>query len=102
MLIHSLVRFHGRNTKGHYWYNYLYPEQELHPWAEKVDQIKKQIKILRIYLNNHYGGKAVLNALQFKTMTGHSLSDSETNALEHAKEYLSKKGLITSSSDYPS
>ena len=51
-------------------------QQELHPWAEKVDQIKRQTKILRIYFNNHYGGNAVLNALQFKTITGHSLSDS--------------------------
>jgi hypothetical protein len=22
---HSFLRFHGRNTKGYYWYNYLYP-----------------------------------------------------------------------------
>jgi len=36
----SFIRFHGRNTKGHYWYNYLYSEQELKPWIEKVDQIK--------------------------------------------------------------
>ena len=25
----SFISFHGRNTKGHYWYNYLYSEQEL-------------------------------------------------------------------------
>ena len=31
---HSLIRFHGRNFKGHYWYNYLYSEQELTPWVE--------------------------------------------------------------------
>jgi hypothetical protein len=36
---HSLVRFHGQSTKGHYWYNYLYSDQELRPWVEKVDQI---------------------------------------------------------------
>jgi uncharacterized protein YecE (DUF72 family) len=47
---HSLIRFHGRNTKGHYWYNYLYSEQELTPWVQKVDQIRNQTKILRIYL----------------------------------------------------
>ncbi|MFZ0513999.1 MAG: DUF72 domain-containing protein, partial [Candidatus Nitrosopolaris sp.] len=46
---HSLLRFHGRNIKGHYWYNYLYSEQELKPWVEKVDQIRKQTKILRVY-----------------------------------------------------
>ena len=98
----SLVRFHGRNTKGHYWYNYLYSKQELKPWVEKVDQIRKQTKTLRVYFNNHYGGKAVINALQFKAMTGHSLSDMESKALEHAMEYVSTHGLIKSSSVYPS
>ena len=73
----SLVRFHGRNTKGHYWYNYLYSEQELKPWVEKVDEIEKQTKILRIYFKNHYGGKAVANALQFKALAGHPLSEIE-------------------------
>ena len=99
---HSFLRFHGRNTRGHYWYNYLYSEQELKPWVEKVDLIKKQTKILRVYLNNHCGGKAVVNALQFKAMTGHSLSEIERNALEHAEKYLSNHGLMTSSSVYPS
>jgi uncharacterized protein YecE (DUF72 family) len=88
---HPFLRFHGRNTKGHYWYNYLYSEQELKPWVEKVDQIKKQTKVLRVYFNNHYGGKAVINALQFKAMTGHPLSDMESKALEHATEYLSTR-----------
>jgi uncharacterized protein YecE (DUF72 family) len=94
---HSFLRFHGRNTKGHYWYNYLYSDQELQPWVDKIDQIRKQTKILRVYFNNHYGGKAVVNALQFKAMTGHSLSDMESKALEHATEYLSTHGLVRSS-----
>jgi uncharacterized protein YecE (DUF72 family) len=33
---HSFVRLHGRNTKDHYWYNYLYSKEELKPWVEKV------------------------------------------------------------------
>jgi uncharacterized protein YecE (DUF72 family) len=98
---HSLVRFHGRNTKGHYWYNYLYLEQELKPWVDKVSQIRKQTKLPGVYFNNHYGEKAVVNALQFKAMTGHSLSETETNALEHAEKYLSTHGSITSSGVYP-
>ena len=67
-----------------------------------MDQIKRQTKILRVYFNNHYGGKAVVNALQFKAMTGHSLSDIESKALEHLMEYLSTHGLVTSSSVYQS
>jgi uncharacterized protein YecE (DUF72 family) len=47
---HSLIRFHGRNTRDHYWYNYLYSEQELKPWIGKVEEIRKQTKILHIYI----------------------------------------------------
>jgi uncharacterized protein YecE (DUF72 family) len=38
---HSFIRFHGRNTKRHYWYDYLYTKEELKPWVEKVEQVKK-------------------------------------------------------------
>src|SRR5919109_4685370 len=85
---HSFIRFHGRNTKGHYWYNYLYSEQELKPWVEKVDKIREQTKILRIYFNNHYGGKAVVNAMQFKEMNDVSLSTEERNVLERAQALI--------------
>jgi uncharacterized protein YecE (DUF72 family) len=81
----SFIRFHGRNTKGHYWYNYLYSEQELKPWLEKVNQIREQTKILRIYFNNHCGGKAVVNAMQFKEMIGVSLAADERKVLENTK-----------------
>lgn len=87
---HSFVRFHGRNIKGHYWYNYLYSKQELKPWVEKISQIRKQTKVLRAYFNNHYGGKAVVNALQFKEMTGTSLSENERKALNQAQAYILK------------
>jgi uncharacterized protein YecE (DUF72 family) len=65
---HSFIRFHGRN-KG-YWYNYLYEEEELKPWTEKINKITDDTKAkkLRIYFNNHYGGKAVANAIQFKEL----------------------------------
>lgn len=49
-----------------------------------MHQIRKQAKILAIYFNNQYGGNAGVNPLQFKAMTGHSLSEIETNALERA------------------
>jgi hypothetical protein len=44
----------------------------------------------------------VINALQFKAMTGHSLSDMESKGLENAMEYLSTDGLIRSSPVNPS
>jgi uncharacterized protein YecE (DUF72 family) len=70
---HSFIRFHGRNTKGQYWYNHLYSEQELKPWVEKVNVVREQTKILRIYFNNHYGAKVVVNAMQLKETIGVSL-----------------------------
>jgi uncharacterized protein YecE (DUF72 family) len=88
---HSFVRLHGRNTKDHYWYNYLYSKEGLKPWVKKVSQIKQQTKVLRVYFNNHYGGKAVVNALQFKEMIGMSLSEKETKALQQAQSYLSNQ-----------
>jgi uncharacterized protein YecE (DUF72 family) len=88
---HSFLRLHGRNTKDHYWYNYLYSKEELKPWVEKVSQIKQHTRVLRVYLNNHYGGKAVVNALGFGEMTGMSLSEKERKALEQALSYLSKR-----------
>jgi len=88
---HSFIRFRGRNTKRHYWYYYHYSKEELKPWADKVSQIRNQTKVLRMYFNNHYGGNAVLNALQFKEMTGTELSENETRAVEHAETYFSKQ-----------
>ena len=85
---HSFVRFHGRNiSSGHYWYNYLYSKQELEPWIDKITNLKNQTKKLRIYFNNHYGGKAVINALQFKEMNDLSLNDKETKILQNAENY---------------
>ena len=93
---HSFIRFHGRNTKGHYWYDYLYSKEELRPWVEKIEEVKKQTKVLRAYFNNHYGGAAVINALQFKEMLGNKLSEDERNIIEHAQEYLSSRQLTLS------
>jgi uncharacterized protein YecE (DUF72 family) len=60
----------------------------LNPWVEKVTQIREQTKILRIYFNNHYGGKAVFNAMQFKEMIGVSLSADEKRVMENTKAHI--------------
>jgi uncharacterized protein YecE (DUF72 family) len=91
---HAFIRLHGRNEK--FWYNYLYSKDELKPWVDKVNEIKKKTKVARVYFNNHVGGKAILNALQFKELTG-KLNDKEKEALAKAEAYLtgrpSKSGL---------
>lgn len=77
---HAFVRFHGRN-KG-YWYNYSYDKKELEHWVAKVRKLQKdpEVKRLRIYFNNHYGAKAVENALEFREMLGEELSSEQLAA----------------------
>jgi uncharacterized protein YecE (DUF72 family) len=58
---------------------------ELEPWVNKIKKIKNQTKKLRIYFNNHYGGKAIINALEFKEMSGSSLNDKETKSYKMQK-----------------
>jgi uncharacterized protein YecE (DUF72 family) len=55
------------------------------PWIEEVKQIGDQTKKLRIYFNNYYQGKAVINAMQFKEMNGIPLSSEERKVLEQAR-----------------
>ena len=45
-----------------------------------------------MYFNNHYGGKAIVNALQFKEMINEKpLPENEKKGLERAKKYLSNQ-----------
>lgn len=88
---HSFIRFHGRSSRHRY--NYLYSKEELKPWIGKIKEIASKTNTSRIYFNNHYGAKAVINALEFKDMLGISLSNREKNALEFAKSYYSRTTL---------
>ncbi len=65
------LRFHGRNREkwrqheaGEERYDYLYSEEELKPFAEKVREIAAagESKVL-IFFNNHVRGQAPANAL---------------------------------------
>ena len=51
-------------------YNYLYPPDELEPWAERTKEIAADPATREVYVitNNHYKGKAVANALMLKSM----------------------------------
>jgi uncharacterized protein YecE (DUF72 family) len=54
----------------------------------KVKQIREQTKTLRIYFNNHYGGKVVVNAMQFKEMNGISSPLEERKVLKRAQALI--------------
>lgn len=45
-------------------YNYLYTEEELDPWAKRIEHVAKSAKTTFVITNNHYLGKAAVNALQ--------------------------------------
>ena len=74
----AYVRLHGRNYDK--WfdcdsrddrYNYLYTEEELRGWKKHIDSIAKKAKVTFVVTNNHFEGKAAVNALQLK----HLISD---------------------------
>lgn len=69
------VRLHGRNYQNWFReeavrderYNYLYSADELEPWIVRVNEVAKQVKETYVITNNHFLGKAVVNALEIKS-----------------------------------
>jgi uncharacterized protein YecE (DUF72 family) len=68
----SYIRLHGRNKKN-WWkgdntsrYDYLYTDEELSDWIDRIKEIVQKVKILMIAFNNHFKGQAVKNARQLK------------------------------------
>ena len=49
-------------------YNYLYSEEELQPWAARVEKIANAAREVYVITNNHYQGKGVVNALELISM----------------------------------
>jgi uncharacterized protein YecE (DUF72 family) len=68
------VRLHGRRydtwfadnpaTPSHERYNYLYSAEELSPWVDRIRSVDEHTEETYVITNNHYLGKAVVNALQ--------------------------------------
>ena len=68
------VRLHGRRydtwftddpaSPAHERYNYLYSAEELDPWVSRIRSIAKHSPNTFVVTNNHFQGKAVVNALQ--------------------------------------
>jgi uncharacterized protein YecE (DUF72 family) len=83
---HSFIRWHGRKVKPRY--SYLYSKEELQPWVEKVRKLSTETAIVRGYFNNHYGARAVVNAIEFKQMLGNDLSEQENAVVENARNFF--------------
>ncbi|MCL5874742.1 MAG: DUF72 domain-containing protein [Candidatus Thermoplasmatota archaeon] len=84
----SYVRFHGRNYDLWYGkgelngrlnkYDYLYTEEELMPWVERVRTMENEVFI---YFNNHAQAKSAVNAAEFQKYMGIKIvrKESQTN-----------------------
>jgi uncharacterized protein YecE (DUF72 family) len=77
----AYVRLHGRRYDSWFSddpavppserYNYLYAEQELDPWAARIRRLAETGDSTFVITNNHFEGKAVVNALQLvRLLTG--------------------------------
>jgi uncharacterized protein YecE (DUF72 family) len=70
------VRLHGRNYDNWFAdnaetgqrYDYLYTPDELREWQRRIASVAARSKTTYVILNNHYQGKAVVNALQLASM----------------------------------
>jgi uncharacterized protein YecE (DUF72 family) len=70
----AYVRLHGRRydtwfsddpaTPPSERYNYLYTQQELEPWAARIQHVAEGGDSTFVITNNHFEGKAIVNALQ--------------------------------------
>lgn len=68
------VRLHGRNYQNWFKdkaprddrYNYLYSVDELDPWIDRIKDIARHTKETYVIANNHFRGKAVVNAIEIK------------------------------------
>jgi len=69
------VRLHGRNYRDWFRedagrdarYNYLYSEEELDPWVERISEVSGNTSSTYVVANNHFRGQAVVNALQIRS-----------------------------------
>ena len=72
------VRLHGRNYENWFRdkavrddrYNYLYSLEQLEPWIANIQEVARHTKETYVITNNHFRGKAVVNALEIKSTLG--------------------------------
>src|SRR5438874_3587924 len=84
----AYFRFHGRNYKN-WWrhgesedrYNYLYTPDEHRHIAEDVREVARKTSAPSAFYNNHYGAKAVVNAVELQQLLGKPVQEPLPEAL---------------------
>ena len=88
------MRLHGRNAET-WWrhdraedrYNYLYSAEELKQFSGTVDAVRRLVKKVYLYTNNHFSAKAIANAAMLKHQLGEPVEGEYPPAfLEHYPE----------------
>ena len=87
----AVFRLCGRNTSSYdHMCNYSYSNKELVTLAEKIKNVEDMTDNTYAYFRNTCGGKAIVNALQFKEIVNNApLLENEKNVLDRARKYLS-------------
>jgi len=86
------VRFHGRSAKT-WWrgtnvtrYDYLYSEDELAPWADRIADVEAQTRDTYVMFNNHANGKAAKNAEMMEVLLEESYGDAAAEMVAKPEE----------------
>lgn len=88
------IRLHGRNYKtwfrenvqSHERYDYLYPVSELDPWVDRIKAVSSQATDTYVVANNHYLGKATVNAIELTSILRGQPVKAPAPILEHYSE----------------
>jgi uncharacterized protein YecE (DUF72 family) len=88
------IRLHGRNYKSWFTenkhvgerYDYLYSPEELEPWIDRVKAVEHAAEETYVVTNNHYLGKAVVNAIEIRSILEGDQVPAPNGVLDHYPE----------------
>ena len=77
------LRLHGRNRANWFSkkagrnerYDYRYSLEELEPWTSALQPLASETRESYVITNNHFQGKAVVNALQLRALLGEKVTE---------------------------
>ncbi|NHI94522.1 MAG: DUF72 domain-containing protein [Candidatus Lokiarchaeota archaeon] len=79
----TYIRWHGLNPK--HWYDYLYSEEQLKEWKEKIQSISDSVKTVYGYFNNHPNGQAPTNCIQLLRIFGKKVRNPKSFSIVRGK-----------------
>ena len=90
------IRLHGRNYDA-WWrenkylgerYDYLYSAAELAPWLDRIKSVEHETEDTYVVTNNHYIGKAIVNAFEISSILRDQLLPMPPELVERYPELL--------------